>query len=141
MPNAIPYTSLMKRFLYLSAFALLAGCAGNGNGLSPARFAGTWQGTWVNTADSSDAGTSTWTISPSGVVTGQDFDPGRGTTFDVVGNIDATGRFTSHSTPTGGEPASLNGNLAFNNDRILTGILEWGVAPPLTYTYGFHRMP
>jgi hypothetical protein len=102
-----------------------------------ARFAGTYHGTWVNVADSADAGTSIWTVSASGAVDGTDTDPGRDTTFHVVGHLDTFGNLTSTSTPVGDSPSSLDGPLQFNSSGNLTGILVWGVVPPLSYRYTF----
>jgi hypothetical protein len=134
------YNGQVKR-LGILAFCLLAvGCAGSSSSDPGARFAGTWRGIWVNNADANDAGTSEWTISRTGVVTGQDTDPGRATTFNVAGNVDVTGRLTSTSTPSEGAPATLNGPLSFDSEGHLTGDLVWGVQPPLTYRYTFNRI-
>ncbi|WP_025226556.1 hypothetical protein [Fimbriimonas ginsengisoli] len=134
----------MKRLLLASCCALVcsvlaAGCGGSSAALSPGRFAGTYNGTWVHTTDLTDAGTSTWTFSPDGAIDGTDTDPGRHTTFHVVGHIDAVGHVTTTSTPTGGDPATLTGTLAFDVQSRLSGILVWGVTPPLNYRYTLTR--
>lgn len=129
----------MKRLWLLSVCAVACGCAGSNSSLSAARFAGTYHGTWVNVNDASDAGTSTWTVSSTGAVDGTDTDPGRATTFHVVGQIDAFGNLQSMSTPAGESAASLDGLLQFQSNGDLSGILVWGVAPPLSYRYTFTR--
>lgn len=129
----------MKKLWLLSICALACGCGGSSSSVSVARFAGSYHGTWVNQADASDAGTAAWTVSSTGAVDGTDTDPGRDTSFHVVGTIDALGNLTSTSTPAEGAAATLNGALGFDGDSKLTGILEWGVAPPLSYRYTFTK--
>lgn len=129
----------MKRLLLLSlAVAALAGCAGS-SGSTGTRFPGHYTGTWVNVENASDAGTSSWTIASDGTVTGQDFDPGRDTTFNITGQIDGEGNLVSQSTPVGGEAASLNGRLGYNSSDQLTGILVWGGEGTQSYRYTFTR--
>ena len=130
---------LTRLSLLTAALIVMAGCAGSNSSVTPSAFAGSYTGTWVNTTDATDAGTSLWSVDSEGRVDGQDFDPVRGTTFHVVGRIDAAGHLISNSTPTTGSSATLNGDLAFNAQSKLTGQLVWGVVPPLTYTYTFTR--
>jgi len=131
----------MRKTWIASALLLAAvGCGGSGNSTAlAARFAGTWSGTWVNTTNAADAGTSTWTIDANGNVDGHDFDAGRSTTFHVVGKIDPLGSFTSVSTPTTGAGASLDGPLSFGANGKLSGTLAWGVTPVLDYVYTFTK--
>ncbi|MGV3618119.1 MAG: hypothetical protein ACO1SV_22565 [Fimbriimonas sp.] len=132
----------MKRLLLLSVIGAFAvGCGGSGSNGNVERFAGEYTGTWVNLADAEDAGTNHWTVSADGTITGQDFDPGRDTTFNVVGRINGGGNVTTVSTPSGGgDGASLNGSLSFDNQNRLTGTLVWGTTPPLSYRYTFTRV-
>ncbi|HSJ08805.1 MAG TPA: hypothetical protein VK928_02800 [Longimicrobiales bacterium] len=103
-------------------------------------FAGTWTGEWVALADATDRGTSQWTVSENGAVSGTDVDPGRGTTFTVVGTLDENGRLTTISTPGDGSgPASLEGTMTLDGDDGMSGVLVWGVEPPLSYRYTFTR--
>jgi hypothetical protein len=131
------HTAQVKRLLLLCACVVAGGCAGNSDSSATSRFPGAYDGTWVNLANPADAGTATWTISSDGTVHGQDFDPGRDTTFQIGGHIDADGNLTSLSTPATGEPASLAGRLTFDPQGRLSGVLEWGVQPPLQYRYTF----
>lgn len=129
----------MKRLLLLSLAAVaVVGCAGNSGGAA-SRFPGEYTGTWVSLTDANDAGTAAWTVAADGTVTGQDFDPGRETTFNISGHIDGQGNLVSQSTPEGGEPASLNGRLGYKANDQLTGTLQWGVEPTLAYRYTFTR--
>lgn len=131
--------AFMKRLLLLSlALVAVVGCGGN-SGSNPVRYEGTYTGTWVNLENGEDQGTSTWTIESDGTVDGQDFDPGRETTFHVQGRIQSNGALTSTSTPTSGEPASLNGTLSFNNANQLTGTLVWSAEGTQSYRYTFTR--
>jgi len=127
--------------VWLVLVGLLAcGCAGQSASVaSIPRFAGTWEGTWTNVADSTDAGTSTWTVNGDGTVDGHDFDAGRSTTFHVVGSISGTGALSSVSTPLTGAAATLNGPLSLSDNNHLSGVLVWGVSPPLSYQYSFTR--
>jgi len=129
-----------KFFLAPVIFLAVAGCGGSGSTPATAKFAGTYSGTWVNTTNAADAGTSTWTISRDGIIDGHDFDAGRDTTFHVVGEIDGKGNITSVSTPTTGAAATLNGPVTFGADGKLSGILAWGVTPVLDYTYTFTKV-
>jgi len=129
----------VKRLWLLSICALACGCAGNSSSLNADRFAGTYHGTWVNVDNASDAGTSTWTVNANGTVDGTDTDPGRETTFHVQGHVDALGNLTSTSTPEGEAASSLTGPLSFDGDGKLTGVLVWGVTPPLSYRYVFTK--
>ncbi|GMV88378.1 MAG: hypothetical protein AMXMBFR81_13090 [Chthonomonas sp.] len=105
-----------------------------------AKFAGYYAGDWVSLTDATDAGPCTWTIGSDGTIEGTDNDPVRGLVFTVRGRIDKDGNVTTMSTPDNGDPAaSLNGRLQFRADGTLSGVLEWGVAPPLSYTYTFAR--
>lgn len=122
----------------LALIASLAGCGGATQSVT--RFAGHYTGTWVGIADPTDAGTSDWTVDVSGLVTGTDVDPGRGTTFAILGTINGDGDFSAESTPGDGSgSAMLAGKLDFDGDGKLTGILTWQVAPPLQYRYTFTR--
>jgi hypothetical protein len=119
----------------LLAIASLPGCAGEA-AVGPSPFAGNYTGTWVNVGDPADAGTSAWSFDGAGQLSGQDFDAGRETTFTVRGTIQPDGSFVSTSTPDNGDPAaSLNGTLHRQQNGSLSGLLVWGVDPPLTYTY------
>ena len=130
----------MKRSLLLSlAIVAAVGCGGSSSNGTTSRFPGQYTGTWVSLDNAADAGTAQWTVAADGTVTGQDFDPGRDTTFNIAGRIDANGNLTSQSTPTGGAPSSLNGRLGYNGNNELTGILTWGVEPALSYRYTFTR--
>ena len=95
----------------------------------------------MNLADGSDAGTSNWTIDGNGRVEGTDTDPGRSTTFHVVGTIDAAGNLVTTSTPENGDPAaSLNGHMMIDDANQFTGTLVWGVDPaPISYRYTFTK--
>lgn len=128
-------------FGLIVGFGLLASLLGcGGANQSASRFMGNYTGTWVGIADPTDAGTSNWTIDVSGLVTGTDVDPGRGTTFTVLGTINGDGDLSSESTPAaGGGSALLTGRLDFDGDGKLTGILTWQVTPPLQYRYTFTR--
>jgi hypothetical protein len=131
----------MKGLTLLFALLLLvvAGCGGDSaTGSNP--FAGTYQGTWVNVDDATDAGTSTWTIHSDGRVTGQDIDPNEDITYNLNGTINWRGDLETTSTPTEGDSASLDGRLMFDQNRKLTGVLTWGVQPPLDYRYTFTRV-
>lgn len=130
----------MKK-ISLAALIVLAaaGCGGNSNSLSTSRFAGTYTGTWVSLDNPADQGTCQWTFSSNGAINGQDVDPGRNTTFTIVGRTDALGNITTTSTPASGEAASLNGTVAFDSTGKLTGILTWGVSPALQYRYTFTK--
>lgn len=110
---------------------MILGCGGS-TGLSP--YANVYSGTWVNIDDSTDQGTSNWTIDLDGKVNGQDNDPGRETTFDVEGHIDNNGNLVSTSTPVDGSPASLNGPMHLENGKLV-GTLTWGVDPVSHYDY------
>ena len=125
--------------LLVSIALFLTGCGGSSATAPMSPFVGTWNGTWVNVSDATDAGTSTWTIDSNGNVDGQDFDPGRSTTFHVVGAVTPVGVLTSNSTPTGGSPASLNGTFKFSTSAKFAGILAWGVTPVLNYQYTFSQ--
>lgn len=130
----------MKRLLLLSlAIAATVGCGGSSSNGTASRFPGQYTGTWVSLENPADRGTNAWTIAADGTVTGQDFDPGRGTTFDITGRIDRNGNLVSQSTPAGGTPSSLNGRLGYNASNELTGVLVWGVESPLSYRYTFTR--
>jgi len=119
---------------------LVCGCGGGSSSLTPMnRFAGTWTGTWTNVNDATDAGTSTWNVGDKGAVDGQDFDPGRATIFHVVGNITESGVLTSTSTPAGGSPSTLDGTFELTAGSHISGVLIWGVVPPLSYQYTFTR--
>lgn len=129
----------MKRLLLLSLAAVaVAGCAGSSSS-GGTRFPGQYTGTWVNVENAADAGTAAWTIASDGTVTGQDFDPGRETTFNIAGQIDSAGNLVSQSTPVGGTAASLNGRLGYNSTNQLTGILVWTGEGTQSYRYTFTR--
>jgi len=122
----------------LSLLAL--GCGGNGDSSSSAsKFAGTYDGTWVHVGDATDTGPSLWIVDNDGHVQGYDDDPGRDTTFLVVGSIDSAGNLSTVSTPGSGEAASLNGKLTLDGTGKLAGVLVWGTTPPLSYQYTFQR--
>ncbi len=124
--------------LFLSAL-ILVGCGGASSSLASHPYTGSWTGTWVNISDPADAGTSEWTVDSSGLIDGHDFDPGRTTTFHVVGNITESGALTSNSTPAGGSPATLDGQMRFSSANHISGTLAWGVSPVLSYRYTFIR--
>jgi len=130
----------MRYLWLLPVLLLVCGCGGSSSSVSSAnRFAGTWNGTWVNVNDPKDAGDSLWTVDSTGAVDGQDFDPGRTTIFHVVGSIDGSGMLSSNSTPAGGSPSTLDGPFSVTAGGQFTGILVWGVVPPLSYRYTFTR--
>jgi hypothetical protein len=131
---------MLKRFaLATAALFVIAGCAGDAS-VTPSRFQGSYTGTWVNVADATDAGTSTWHVDSTGNVTGQDHDAGDAIIYSLSGQLDNEGNLTSLSTPNNGDPtASLNGPMQINNQGQLTGLLVWGVEPPLTYSYTLTR--
>jgi len=132
--NRLTFTMLLVPVL------LAAGCGGSGGGPSVDRFAGTYTGTWTAVGDAEDTGTSTWTISPDGTVTGKDVDPSTNTTYTVVGTINRQGQLSSMSTPNNDAgPATLDGRLQFDNQGRLAGTLVWGVTPPISYNYTFSR--
>lgn len=117
--------------------AFAAGCSDYDNDASP--FAGSWTGTWVAVNDPTDAGTSRWEISSTGRITGLDFDPAP-ITYSVTGTIADDGTVATVATPNNGTaPANLNGKLAFEPNRRLSGDMVWGVLPPITYRYSFAR--
>jgi hypothetical protein len=130
------------RKLWLASIVLVAcGCGGStGPTAQTARFAGTWNGTWINVDNATDAGTSLWTVAADGTVDGHDYDSGRQTVFHVVGSINALGNLTSVSTPTNAGPASLDGPFTFSGNNQFSGILAWGVTPVLNYRYVFTRL-
>ncbi len=125
--------------LAIGLLCALIGCAGDSS-VTPNRFAGSYTGTWENSADATDAGTSSWHIDGTGAVRGQDLDPTQQITYNLVGHVTDQGQLTSMSSPNNGTaPASLNGPMQFNGQGQLTGLLVWGVEPPLTYRYTFTR--
>lgn len=120
-----------------AAIVACAACSDYDNDASP--FAGSWTGTWVAIDDPEDAGTSRWEISSTGQITGLDFDPAP-INYTVTGTIADDGAVTTVATPNNGQgPSNLNGKLAFEPNRRLSGNLVWGVLPPITYRYSFAR--
>ncbi|MGV3618116.1 MAG: hypothetical protein ACO1SV_22550 [Fimbriimonas sp.] len=129
----------MKRLLLASLCLFAFGCGGN-SGSNPVSFAGAYSGTWVNTEDATDTGTSTWTIDANGTVQGNDFETGDGVVYDIEGTIDGRGNLTAMTDPTSDEgPVPLTGRLSYDSQNRLTGTLTWAANPPLTYRYTFTR--
>ncbi|MEZ0326544.1 MAG: hypothetical protein ACAH95_11625 [Fimbriimonas sp.] len=127
---------MLKRFaLATAAVIAMAGCAGTAS-VTPSRFAGSFGGQWFNTVDADDRGTSEWFIDGAGNVEGEDFDPRLDIAYRVVGHVDESGHLVSTATPNNGTAAAaLNGQLEFNAVGQITGVLTWGVEPPLSYNY------
>ncbi|AIE86726.1 hypothetical protein [Fimbriimonas ginsengisoli] len=104
----------MKLFLLIVAVLALFGCGGDSaSRLSYARFVGTYSGTWVNTADETDRGTATYTFSPDGTLTGQEFGPSGAPSGNVAGRIDPLGHLSSVLTEAT-EASEFDGALALD---------------------------
>lgn len=123
----------------IALIALFASCDSY-ESVEGSPFAGSYSGTWTAVNDPSDAGTSIWTISEAGAVSGTDIDPTLGITYDVAGFINPQGQVTTTATPSNGTgSATLNGTLQFETSSRLAGNLVWGVQPPATYRYVLTR--
>ena len=131
--------SFQRMLAGVAVITMMAGCDSYSTAeASP--FAGTYNGTWVAVNDPSDAGTSVWTISSAGAVSGTDVDPTLGISYNVVGYINPQGQVTTTATPNNGTgAATLNGTLQFETANRLAGNLVWGVQPPATYRYVLNR--
>jgi len=126
----------VKRLLLASLCIFAVGCGGNSsNSNASFRFAGTYEGTWVSTADETDHGTASWLIRSDGTFEGRDVDSTDGTIYMTGGNINASGNVQSVTLPHGGDPVNMNGTLQFNTQNQLTGVLVWQANPPISYRY------
>ncbi len=115
----------------------LVGCGGSG---STETLAGSYQGSWMNVADATDVGTSTWTISPNGQINGTDVDGPDDSSYTVSGQIDGLGNVNATTSLVGGnETIPLTGRLERDSQGRLTGDLVWASNPPSTYRYTFNR--
>jgi hypothetical protein len=132
----------MKGLLLLIGLALvLSGCGGRTaqSIATPARFAGTYAGPWVNVDDPEDEGTAEWTFNENGVVTGQEFGPNGGASGTVRGTIDAMGNLTSVLTEET-EASAFNGTLTPDGSGNLTGTIVWQGPPAISYRYSLSRI-
>lgn len=132
----------MKGFLLLIGLAfVLAGCGGRTaqSIATPARFAGTYAGPWVNEDDPGDKGTAEWTFTENGVVTGQEFGSDGEVSGALSGTIDAMGNLASVLTEET-EASAFNGRLTLDGHGNLTGTIIWQGPPAIPYRYSLSRV-